>query len=64
MITYWTWSGWMPALPRAPLMAKPPSSTALKGVSDPSSRPIPVRAPPMMTGSPMPALPDLVWCLT
>src|SRR5215472_7577106 len=55
MITYSTWSGVIPARSRAPLMANPPRSTADKPASDPSRRPIPVRAPPMITGSPMPA---------
>src|SRR5215469_7632241 len=36
-------------------MAKPPSSAAEKPASDPNRRPIAVRAPPMITGSPMPA---------
>src|SRR5215470_2723092 len=55
MITYSTWSGVIPARSMAPLMANPPRSTADKPASDPSRRPIPVRAPPMITGSPMPA---------
>src|SRR5271155_3386305 len=45
----------MPARSRAALIAIPPSSAALKSLSDPSSRPIGVLAPPTITASPMAA---------
>src|SRR5215469_8242290 len=63
MITYWTSCGAMAARSRAPLTAKPPRSTAEKPASDPSSLPIPVRAPPMITGSPMQASCPILRCL-
>ena len=49
MITYWTWSPVIPARSRAALMASAPRSTPENGVSEPSSRPIGVRAPATMT---------------
>ena len=57
MITYSTCSGATPAFSSAPLMANPPSSAAEKPFSEPSSRPIGVRAPATITD------PDMV-CLS
>src|SRR5690606_34220437 len=44
MITYWTWSPPIPARSRAALIAKPPRSAPEKDFSEPSSRPMGVRA--------------------
>src|SRR5690606_17396420 len=49
MITYWTWSPPIPARSRAALIAKPPRSAPEKDFSEPSSRPMGVRAPATMT---------------
>src|SRR4051794_14128703 len=49
MITYCTASGETPDLSSAPLMAKPPRSAPVNPASEPSRRPIGVRAPPTMT---------------
>ncbi|GAA3296126.1 hypothetical protein GCM10020295_25010 [Streptomyces cinereospinus] len=49
MITYCTWSPPIPARSRAALIAKPPRSAPEKDFSEPSSRPIGVRAPATMT---------------
>ena len=49
MITYCTWSGATPARSSAALIANPPRSVPEKSFSEPSSRPIGVRAPPTMT---------------
>src|SRR5215472_3130982 len=45
-------------------MAWPPSSTAVNPDSDPRRRPIAVRAPPMITGSPMPTSCLCCWFLS
>src|SRR4028119_462907 len=49
MITYSTWSPEMPARSSAALIAIPPRSAPEKSLSEPSSRPIGVRAPLTMT---------------
>src|SRR3712207_4514545 len=49
MITYSTWSPEMPARSSAAFIATPPRSAAEKSLSEPSSRPIGVRAPLTMT---------------
>ena len=49
MITYSTCSGATPDFSSAPLMARPPRSEPEKSLSDPSSRPIGVRAPATIT---------------
>ena len=49
MITYCTWSPPMPARSRAALIAKPPRSAPEKDFSEPSSRPMGVRAPATIT---------------
>lgn len=49
MITYCTWSPEIPARSSADLMAKPPRSAPEKDFSEPSSRPMGVRAPATIT---------------
>ena len=49
MITYCTCSGATPARSSAALIATPPRSAPVKSFSEPSSRPIGVRAPLTMT---------------
>src|SRR3954462_3248049 len=49
MMTYSTCSGATPAFSRAPLMAMPPRSDPEKSLSEPSSRPMGVRAPATIT---------------
>src|SRR6478752_4140374 len=49
MMTYSTCSGATPAFSRAPLMATPPRSDPEKSLSEPSSRPMGVRAPATIT---------------
>ena len=49
MITYWTWSGAIPARSRAALMATVPSCVADRSLRLPSRRPIGVRAPLTIT---------------
>src|ERR1017187_5191200 len=54
MITYSPGSPVIPARSSAALMAMPPSSGAVKPLSEPSRRPTPVRAPPVITASRIP----------
>src|SRR3954469_21750534 len=56
MITYWTWSGATPERSSAALMANPPRSAPEKSFSEPSSRPIGVRAPLTMTDPAIPVV--------
>ncbi len=49
MITYCTWSPPIPARSRAALIAKPPRSAPEKDFSEPSNRPMGVRAPATIT---------------
>ncbi|GAA2401323.1 hypothetical protein GCM10010256_76520 [Streptomyces coeruleorubidus] len=49
MITYCTWSPPIPARSRAALIAKPPRSAPEKDFSEPSNRPMGVRAPETIT---------------
>ncbi len=58
MITYCTWSPPMPARSRAALMAKLPSSAPEKDLSEPSRRPMGVRAPATITEV-VPVVPDM-----